>query len=73
MAGKSVRVWKDPVTDNGKRSKAGRMSLVREGGELKTVEGVRKDDLLVPVFEDGKILRRFTLEEVRATSMKGLA
>jgi nicotinamide phosphoribosyltransferase len=62
VAGKSVRVWKDPVTDNGKRSKAGRMSLVREGGELKTVEGVRKDDLLVPVFE-----------EVRATSMKGLA
>src|SRR5262249_38282493 len=54
--GKSVLVFKDPVTDNGKRSKAGRLSLVREGGELKTVPGERKDDLLVTVFEDGAIL-----------------
>ncbi len=71
--GKSVRVWKDPVTDNGKRSKAGRQSLVREGGLLKTIEGERKDDLLATVFEDGKILKRFTLDEVRAASMKDLA
>lgn len=70
--GKSVKVFKDPATDGGKRSKSGRLSLVREQGQLKTVEGDRKDDILVPVFENGKILKEYTLDEVRATSMKGL-
>lgn len=70
--GKSVHVFKDPVTDPGKRSKAGRLSLVRENGQLKTVEGERRDDLLVPVFEDGKLLKDYSLETVRATSMKSL-
>jgi nicotinamide phosphoribosyltransferase len=72
VGGRSVKVFKDPVTDNGKRSKAGRLSLVREDGQLRTVEGERKDDLLVTVFEDGVIRRKYALEEVRATSMKGL-
>jgi nicotinamide phosphoribosyltransferase len=71
--GAPVRVFKDPVTDRGKRSKAGRLALVLEGGLFRTVEGTRKDDLLVPVFEDGAILREYTLEEVRATSMKGVS
>jgi nicotinamide phosphoribosyltransferase len=71
--GKSVKVFKDPATDTGKRSKAGRLSLVRENGQLRTVEGERRDDLLVTVFEDGTIRKQYSLEEVRATSMKGLA
>ena len=70
--GMPVRVFKDPATDAGKRSKAGRLSLVREGGKLVTVEGEQKDSLLEPVFENGKILRTFTLEEVRATALAGL-
>jgi nicotinamide phosphoribosyltransferase len=70
--GKSVKVFKDPATDNGKRSKSGRLALVREQGQYKTVEGERKDDLLVPVFEDGKILKSYTLDEVRTNSMKTL-
>jgi hypothetical protein len=36
------------------------------------VEGGRKDDLLVPVFEDGKILAQYTFDEVRAQAMRGL-
>jgi len=72
VGGKSVKVFKDPATDNSKRSKAGRLSLVQEAGRLRTVEGGRKDDLLVPVFEDGKILAQYTFEEVRRNAMRGL-
>lgn len=70
--GEKRRVFKDPVTDPGKRSKAGRLALVRENGKMVTVEGEPKDDLLVPVFENGQVLRRYTLDEVRANAMKGL-
>jgi nicotinamide phosphoribosyltransferase len=72
VGGKSVNVFKDPATDNGKRSKAGRLALVQEAGRLRTVEGERKDDLLVPVFEDGKVLVSYTLDEVRTNAMRGL-
>jgi nicotinamide phosphoribosyltransferase len=70
--GKPVRVFKDPVTDRGKRSKAGRLSLVQREGKLVTVEGEQPDDLLEPVFENGEILRRFTLEEVRRNAAREL-
>jgi nicotinamide phosphoribosyltransferase len=72
VAGKSVRVFKDPVTDKGKRSKAGRMSLVREEGKLKTVEGLRKDDLLEVVFENGALMKDFALEDVRARALRAM-
>jgi hypothetical protein len=36
------------------------------------VEGEWHDTLLEPVFEDGRILRRFTLDEVRGNAAKGL-
>jgi nicotinamide phosphoribosyltransferase len=64
--GRSVRVFKDPVTDQGKRSKSGRLSLILDHGRFTTVEGERAEDCLVTVFEDGNLLRRTTLEEVRA-------
>lgn len=67
--GKEVEVFKDPVTDHGKRSKKGRLDLVMrlEKGKqtLTTVQGEAFGSLLKPVFENGKILREFTLEEVR--------
>jgi nicotinamide phosphoribosyltransferase len=57
-------VFKDPVTDKGKRSKKGRLALVVKDGEFQTV---REDELvgdlhypgvnkLRTVFEDGVIL-----------------
>lgn len=68
--GEWVDVSKDPVTDTGKRSKKGHQALVRENGHLTTVRGPRKDDQLVPVYENGRVLKVYTLEEVRANSMR---
>ena len=67
--GHSVEVFKDPVTDSGKRSKKGKLDLVMrlEKGKptISTVKGESFGSLLRPVFENGKILREYTLEEVR--------
>jgi len=64
-------VWKQPVTDKGKRSKAGRMKLVRvEGSHGSTVATVLQSspdkDILQEVFRDGKILVKTTLDEIRS-------
>jgi nicotinamide phosphoribosyltransferase len=66
--GDRVPVCKEPKTDPGKRSKAGRMSLVRREGKIQTVFGEQPDDILVPVFQNGEILREYTLDEVRKRS-----
>ena len=71
MAGEEREVFKDPVTDSGKRSKRGRLVLVRTGeaGGMETVreqERGGREDLLVTVFENGEIVRDWTWEEVRA-------
>lgn len=62
-------VYKDPVTDKGKISKMGRLSLVRQDGMLKTVpylgDEFPDDDLLETVFEDGVLKREQSLEEIR--------
>jgi nicotinamide phosphoribosyltransferase len=71
--GEWMDVSKDPVTDKGKRSKKGHLSLVHEGGVFSTVRAPRKDDLLVPVYQDGRILRSYTLDEVRAEAARGLS
>ncbi len=68
--GKTIDVFKDPVTDPGKRSKAGRLSLVHREGKFQTVQGEAKDDLLVPVFENGEVLKTYTLDEVRKRAGK---
>jgi nicotinamide phosphoribosyltransferase len=68
-----VDVSKDPVTDKGKRSKMGHLALVHEGGVFSTTRAPRKDDLLVPVYEDGRILRNYTLDEVRAAAAGSLS
>jgi nicotinamide phosphoribosyltransferase len=70
--GQAVPVFKDPVTDAGKRSKQGRLALVNRGGKLQTVSAPAGGDLLVPVFENGHVLKSYTLDEVRANANKGL-
>jgi nicotinamide phosphoribosyltransferase len=70
--GEWVDVSKDPATDTGKRSKKGHLALVREGGGHSTVRGPRKDDLLVTVYENGRVCRTYTLDEVRAEADRGL-
>jgi len=62
-------ICKDPVTDPGKRSKAGRLALVRDDeGVLRTVRRdsvAASDNLLVPVFRNGELLADWDLETVR--------
>lgn len=49
-------VSKDPITDKGKKSKRGRLTLENVGGTLKTIEnGDPSKDELVTVFEDGEL------------------
>lgn len=79
--GQWIDVYKEPVTDKGKMSKRGRMTLLqhREYGTFKTVpvppeasslaEVVKPlgfDDALVTVWEDGHIVTDHTFAEVRA-------
>jgi nicotinamide phosphoribosyltransferase len=69
--GKWQPVFKDPVTDPGKNSKHGRLALVGAGpGELHTIEDVQgieweKEDRLVTVFDNGKILINYDLDSIR--------
>lgn len=51
-------VFKDPITDPGKTSKAGRLKLVRRGDTFATVrlEDTNEPDELVTVFENGELL-----------------
>jgi nicotinamide phosphoribosyltransferase len=76
-----INVQKDPITDSGKKSKAGRVTLwTNSGGEF--VSGVTPPtgwsdkgiggwtDALVEVFRDGKLVKEITFEEVRANSNK---
>ncbi len=65
-------VYKDPITDQGKRSKKGRLALARVNGQWQTVNreaipgGANE---LVTVFRNGKLLAECSLEEVRGRAM----
>lgn len=68
--GEARDVFKDPVTDSGKRSKRGRLKLVRENGVLVTrAESDAGADELVTVFENGDVKATFTFDQVRAASL----
>ena len=63
-------IYKDPVTDPGKRSKDGVLDLVLEGGryvtkQYQTFETEFSGSVLRVVFRDGKLLVDDTLDEVR--------
>lgn len=62
-------VFKDPVTDSGKRSKRGRLALVKtDKGGYKTVReenlNGRRNELQV-VFENGQLLADWSLTDIR--------
>uniref|UniRef100_A0A914XNF1 Nicotinamide phosphoribosyltransferase n=1 Tax=Plectus sambesii TaxID=2011161 RepID=A0A914XNF1_9BILA len=67
--GQPRNVFKSPATDAAKRSKKGRLSLERrEDGSIVTVQeglGSPEKDMLVPVYENGRLLRDYTLDEIR--------
>ena len=72
VGGEPRHVFKDPVTDSGKKSKKGRLKLVKDAksGAISTLTEVGPDDatpdLLVEVFRDGRLLVDQTFAEVRA-------
>lgn len=67
--GKTTLVFKDPITDKGKMSKKGRLSLeAGADGKLATVtegKGDPKKDILQEVFRDGALLIDQKFEEIR--------
>jgi nicotinamide phosphoribosyltransferase len=73
-----IDVVKDPVTDPGKKSKAGRVTLWTNGtGEyVSSVDEPKQwadkgwTKALVPVFWDGKLEKEYSFDEVRAIARK---
>jgi nicotinamide phosphoribosyltransferase len=66
--GEAIAVFKDPVTDPGKRSKQGRLALVEHNGIFSTVADhppLNLTNLLEVVYENGEIRREETLETIR--------
>lgn len=62
-------VFKDPITDHGKASKKGRVTLYknRDGSYFSGVEDWNQS-ALQEVFRDGKLIRDMTFAEVRANA-----
>jgi nicotinamide phosphoribosyltransferase len=73
--GKWVDVYKDPITDKGKRSNKGKLKLVKDIDQYITVDSHDKmfyvlyDELEV-VFENGVLIRDMTFDEIRANASK---
>lgn len=63
-------VFKDPVTDHGKRSKRGRLKLIRHAdGTFETVSPAAEgEDLLQTVFENGTITKQISFPEVKTAA-----
>ena len=63
-------VHKDPITDPGKRSKAGRLMLINDGG-YHTVRVGESDlpNLLELVFRNGEVLRDQTFADIRRRAL----
>lgn len=60
VAGEWIDVFKDPITDSGKTSKKGRLTVVNRGGEIITIrkEELRESDveLMREIFRNGSLL-----------------
>ena len=68
--GEQINVCKHPITDPQKRSKKGRLCLQRSASQngFVTVEegqGDLEKDLLVTVYENGRLLMDYSLDEIR--------
>lgn len=74
--GRLREIYKDPVTDPGKRSKSGRWAVVAgaDGCEALRVEALAgRANLLRPVFRDGELLVDDSFADIRARAAEGLA
>ena len=66
--GEEREVFKDPLTDPGKRSKKGRLFLLKKGEVWSTVNKLENssDDMLVTVYENGDMVHEWGWEDVKA-------
>lgn len=70
--GEEISVYKDPVTDPGKRSKRGRLDLIKTEGTYQTVaetEETRTLSKLATVYENGSLTKEYSFDEVRNQAM----
>jgi nicotinamide phosphoribosyltransferase len=61
-------VYKDPITDPDKRSKRGRLALIKteQGYQTITLDELGdQTNQLTPIFRNGELLKEWTLDEVR--------
>lgn len=74
--GKERDVYKDPVTDHGKRSKRGRLDLVNYNGKFETVrlndgEIGKLNTSMQTVFENGEFFNKQVFSSVKFFASKG--
>jgi nicotinamide phosphoribosyltransferase len=71
--GQKIPVFKDPVTDPGKRSKSGRLDLTVSLGKYQTITGDNHPgSVMRVVYENGKVVKEYTLEEIRKNALTEL-
>ena len=67
--GKERKVFKDPIhKTSGKKSKAGKLTVNKRNGIIKTLIGENRDEsdnLLVKVFENGRLITNYSWEDVK--------
>lgn len=64
-------VYKDPVTDPGKKSKKGLVDLFKINGEyVSQVDNLTGESVLEEVYFNGNIVKEYTFDEVRANARK---
>lgn len=67
--GEAIAVFKDPITDPGKRSKQGRLALIKQNGFFATIQddpSLITENLLSVVYENGQLIIEEDLETIRA-------
>ena len=71
IEGQAVPIFKDPITDSGKRSKSGRLALIKTADGYETVAEtaeIQALNQLKIVYEDGILVQDYTLDEIRNRS-----
>ena len=66
-------IHKDPVTDPGKLSKKGRLSLIRDEAGWRTVPADSGgENRMTPVYRDGRLVRETSFDAIRARADSAL-
>ncbi len=64
--GQEIEVYKDPITDQGKKSKRGRLKLVQtQMGFITKNQHEEGKNCLVTVFKNGKVTKKYSFDECR--------